>query len=260
MDLGIRNRTALVCAASKGIGYAAAESLAKEGANLVLAARSPKNLEAAAQTIADKHSVSVEYFAADLVSRNDREKLLEKYPNADILVANPGAPQRFADALTLSRKDREWWMEAHFYSMIELIQAYLPGMISHKFGRVINISVSFIKFPQVSAGHSHAARLALAGSIAALVREAAPYNVTINSVLPGLINTEALKASLSGRAKEQGVAYEQVAAGILKTCPAGRLAEPFEIGDLVAMLASAQMGFLTGQNIVSDGGAYQGLF
>jgi len=260
MDLGIRDKRAIVCAASKGIGRAAAFSLAREGVDVTLVARSRDELSAAAAEIASATGTDADYFVGDLTSARDREGLVAFRPRADILIASPGVPQRFAEFSTMSREERQWWMEAHYYSMIELIQAYLPGMVEQRFGRIVNISVNFIKFPQVNAGHSHAARLALAGAIAAVVREVAPHNVALNSILPGLINTDALRASLSGRAKEQGVTYEQVAAGVLKACPTGRMAEPAEVGDLVAMLCSAQMGFVTGQNIVSDGGAYQGLF
>jgi 3-oxoacyl-[acyl-carrier protein] reductase len=133
-------------------------------------------------------------------------------------------------------------------------------MSRRRFGRVVNISANFIKFPQVSAGHSHAARLALAGAIAALVREVVKHNVTINSILPGLIDTDALRGALRERAEKRNVPYETIVAEVVKGCPAGRIADPAEAADLVAMLASAQMGFVTGQNIVNDGGAYAGLF
>jgi len=260
MDLGISGKLALVCAASKGIGRAAAFSLAKEGVNLVLTARDAAALEETASDISRKTDATVLCFPADLTSRSDRARLAAAHSNIDILIANPGTPQRFADFQTMTREEREWWMEAHFYSMIELIQASTAGMVQRKFGRIVNVSVNFIKFPQAHAGHSHAARLALAGAASALAKELAPHNVTINSVLPGPINTEALRGALQRRAAAQGVSYEQVASGVLKNCPAGRFSEPEETGDLIAMLCAAQMGFVTGQNITNDGGAYPGLF
>ncbi len=100
----------------------------------------------------------------------------------------------------------------------------------------------------------------LAGAIAALAREVAPHNVTLNSVLPGLVDTQALRAALQGRADSRGIPFETVLAEVVRTCPVGRIARPEEIADLVATLASAQMGFVTAQNICADGGAYPGLF
>src|SRR6202041_80281 len=132
------------------------------------------------------------------------------------------------------------WLEAHFYSAIELIYAYAPGMMDRKFGRMLNISANFIKFPQVNAGHSHAARLALAGAIASLVRDVAPRDGTINTALPGLVDREALRPALRDRAEKRGVSYESVVAEVCTRCAAGRVADPQEVGDLIAMLSAAQ--------------------
>lgn len=260
MDIGIKSRRAVVCGGSSGIGRAAAARLSAEGALVTLVARDAGKLAEAAGAIGGASGVAVDYFATDLTTAAGRAALVAAHPAADILVTNSGVPQRFASFRSLGREDWDWWFEAHFFSAIELIQAYLPGMMERRFGRVVNVSVSFIKFPQVNAGHSHAARLALAGAIASLVREAAPHNVTINSVLPGLIDTEALRKSLRERAESRGVSFETVVAEVSARCAAGRLADPQEAGDLIAMLAAAQMGYLTGQNIINDGGAFQGLF
>jgi 3-oxoacyl-[acyl-carrier protein] reductase len=260
LDIGVRNRRAVVCGGSSGIGRAAALRLSGEGALVTLVARNADKLAEAAGAISGASGTAVEYFATDLTAAAGRAALVAAHPMADILVTNCGVPQRFASFQSLSRADWEWWFEAHFFSAIDVIQAYLPGMMQRKFGRIVNVSVSFIKFPQVNAGHSHAARLALAGAIASLVREAAPHNVTINSVLPGLIDTEALRAALRERAESRNVAYETVVAEVSARCAAGRLADPQEAGDLIAMLAAAQMGYVTGQNIINDGGTFQGLF
>ncbi len=143
---------------------------------------------------------------------------------------------------------------------LELIQAVVPGMTERRFGRVVNISVSFIKFPQVNFGHTHAARLALSGAIASMVRELIPRNVTINTVCPGFFDTEALQTNLHGHAARGNTTYEAIVADRIRSCPAGRFADPQECGDLIAFLCAAQSGFMTGQNIVNDGGVYQGLF
>jgi 3-oxoacyl-[acyl-carrier protein] reductase len=260
MNLGISGRSAVVCGGSRGISYSAAYRLASEGASITLVARTEATLRHAAERIAGQTGAEVSFVACDLVSPAGRAALLEARPRADILVTNAGVGQRFASFQSLTRADWDGWLEAHFYSAIELIYAYSPGMMERKFGRIVNVSANFIKFPQVNAGHSHAARLALAGAIASLVREVAPHNVTINSVLPGLVDTEALRSALRERAEKRCVSYESVVAEVCTRCAAGRLADPQEVGDLIAMLSAAQMGYVTGQNIVDDGGSYQGLF
>jgi 3-oxoacyl-[acyl-carrier protein] reductase len=260
MNLGISGRAAVVCGGSRGISYAAAYRLASEGASVTLVARTEATLRAAADRIGGETGAAVTFVACDLVTTAGRAALLEARPQADILVTNAGVPQRFASFQSLKRADWDEWLEAHFYSAIELIYAYAPGMMERKFGRIVNVSANFVKFPQVNAGHSHAARLALAGAIASLVREVAPHNVSINSVLPGLVDTDALRTALRDRAEKRGVSYESVVAEVCTRCAAGRLADPQEVGDLIAMLSASQMGYVTGQNIVNDGGSYQGVF
>jgi 3-oxoacyl-[acyl-carrier protein] reductase len=249
-----------VCGGSKGLGYAAAESLAREGVNLTLAARSPEQLADAAAQLRTEHGVSVGAVAADLTDAAGREAVLAACPDPDILVANPGVRQTPADFRTMARADWDGWMEAHFYASFELIRAIVPGMCERQFGRVVNISVSFIKFPQVNFGHSHAARLALAGAIASMTRELVRHNVVINTVLPGFFDTEALQTNLHGHAARGNTTYEAIVEDRLRSTPAGRFADPAECGDLIAFLCSAQNGYMTGQNIVNDGGVYQGLF
>jgi len=239
---------------------AAAWRLSMEGAHVVLVARTPATLEAAATAIAAESGVPVLHFATDLTTPEGRAALIAAHPSPDILIANAGVPQRPIPYRQLTRETWIRWFDAHFFSAIDLIHGYAPGMAERGFGRIVNVSANFIKFPQVDVGHSHAARLALAGAIAALVREVAPRNVTVNSVLPGLINTEALQTALAERARARGVPYETVEAEVRARCAANRLADPQEAGDLIAMLCAAQMGYVTGQNIINDGGAFQGLF
>ncbi len=260
MDIGVKGRRAIVCGGSKGMSRAAARRLSLEGADVVIVARTAETLAATADAISAESGVAVATFATDLTTPDGRANLIAAHPSADILIANAGVPQRSIRYQDLTRKDWLWWFDAHFFSAIELIHAYSPGMCGRQFGRIVNVTANFIKFPQVGVGHSHAARLALAGAIASLVREVAPFNVTVNSVLPGLIDTGALQASLHGRAEARGVPYEVVEAEVRSRCAADRLADPQEVGDLIAMLCAAQMGYVTGQNIVNDGGAFQGLF
>lgn len=260
MDLDITGRTALVCAGSSGIGFAAARRLALEGVAVVLVARDEARLKAAAHSLEQETGQAARFHSADLATPQGREGLLASFPQTDILVASPGIPQRPIRYQELDARSWDWWFQAHFHAAIDLIHAYAPGMCDRRFGRIVNVSANFIKFPQVRVGHSHAARLALAGAIASLVRDVARFNVTINSILPGLVDTPALRAALTERAKTQGVPYETVEAETRKRCAADRFATPEEAGDLIAMLCAAQMGYVTGQNIVNDGGAYEGLF
>ena len=260
MDLGLRGRRAIVCGGSKGLGRAAAESLAAEGVHPVLVARSREALDAAAGEITARFGVDATAVVADVTTPEGRAAILAACPAPDILVTNPGVRQVPEDFRTMSHEQWDWWFQAHFYSALELIRAVVPGMCERRFGRIVNLSVSFIKFPQVNFGHSHAARLALAGAVASMVRELIPHNVVINSVCPGLFDTDALQTNLHGHAARGNTTYEAIVEDRLKGCPAGRFADPKECGDLIAFLCSAQNGFMTGQNIVNDGGVYQGLF
>ena len=260
MDLGIKGRRAIVCGGSRGLGKASAFSLASEGAEIWLAARSEGPLAEAAEEISGQTGVAVHTIAADVTSEDGRAAIMAACPNPDIMVTNPGVRQVPADFRTMTRKEWDGWMDAHFYASLELIRAAVPGMCERKFGRVVNMSVSFIKFPQVNFAASHAARLALSGAIASMVRELIGHNVTINTVCPGLFDTEALHTNLHNHARRGNTTYEAIVEDRLQTCPAGRFADPAECGDLIAYLCSAQSGFMTGQNIVNDGGVYQGLF
>lgn len=261
MDLDIRGRRAIVTAASRGLGLATARSLAREGVALTLNARTAGPLEEAAEAIRAEFGVEVRPVAADFNTAEGRAALLAAAGDTvDILVSNPGVRQVPTPYDQITPEDWRHWLEVHFLSSVQMIQAVAPGMAARRFGRIVNMSVSFIKFPQVGFAHSHAARLALSGATAAMVRELLPHNVTLNTVCPGLFDTDALHTNLHGHAARGNTTYEAIVADRLKGCPAGRFADPAECGDLIAFLCSAQAGFLSGQNIVNDGGVYQGLF
>jgi 3-oxoacyl-[acyl-carrier protein] reductase len=260
MNLGIAGRHAIVCGASRGLGRACALALAREGVSLTIVARNGDDLAQAAREITADTGIRVTAVAADINTAEGQAAVLARTSDPDILVANPGVRQTPADFRTLPRAEWQSWLDVHFLSTLDLIRAVVPGMAERRFGRVVSISVSFIKFPQVGFAHSHAARLALSGAIAAMIRELIPHNVTINSVCPGLFDTDALRTNLHAHAARGGTTYEAIVADRLRGCPAGRFADPQECGDLVAFLCSAQAGFMTGQNIVNDGGVYQGLF
>ena len=260
MDLGLKGKSAIVTAASRGLGLATARSLAREGVNLTMNARSAEALDAEAAAIREEFGVDVKTVAADFNEAESRQALFETAGAPDILVSNPGVRQVPSPYDQITPEDWRYWLEVHFLSSVDMIQKVAPGMAERKFGRIINMSVSFIKFPQVGFAHSHAARLALSGATAAMVRDLIPHNVTINTVCPGLFDTDALHTNLHGHAKRGNTTYEAIVQNRLETCPAGRFADPSECGDLIAYLCSAQAGFMSGQNIVNDGGVYQGLF
>jgi 3-oxoacyl-[acyl-carrier protein] reductase len=260
MDLGIQGRRAIVTGASKGLGRACATSLAQEGVEVWITARTKETLEETAREIAESTGGTVHAVPGDITTEEGRATVLQACPEPDILVANPGVKQTPDDFRTMSRADWDFWMEAHFYSTLDLIRAVAPGMCERRFGRILSMSVSFIKFPQVNFAASHSARLGLSGAIASMVRELIPHNVTINTVAPGLFSTEALHTNLHAHAKRGNTTYEAIVEDRKKGCPAGRFAEPSECGDLVAYICAAQSGFMSGQNIINDGGVYQGLF
>lgn len=261
MDLGLSGRSAIVTAASRGLGFACARSLANAGVALTINARSKDALEAAGAAIREEFGVPVTCVAADFNTADGRKAILDGAGGAvDILVNNPGVRQVPTPFEDITATDWHQWLEDHFLSSVQMIQAVTPGMKERRFGRIVNMSVSFIKFPQVGFAHSHAARLALSGASAAIARDLIKYNVTVNSVCPGLFDTDALQTNLHGHAKRGNTTYEAIVEDRLKNCPAGRFADPSECGDLVAFLCSAQAGFMTAQNIVNDGGVYQGLF
>lgn len=260
MELGIQGRKAIVTAASKGLGKACAMSLAAEGAQVTIMARTLKDLESTAEEIGSASGSQVQVVAGDFNVDEDRARLFDACPEPDILVNNPGVRQVPSDYRSIDKEQWQQWLNDHFLSSISMIQQVAPGMCERQFGRIVNMSVSFIKFPQSGFAHSHAARLALSGAVAAMVRDLVPHNVTINTVCPGLFDTDALRTNLHGHAKRANVTYEEMVADRVQGCPAGRFADPAECGDLVAYLCSAQAGFMTGQNIINDGGVYQGLF
>jgi 3-oxoacyl-[acyl-carrier protein] reductase len=260
MDLELNGRKAIVSAASKGLGKACAMSLAKEGVDVTIMARTASDLEATAAEIRSATGVRVTPVAGDFNSASDRDRLLEACPQPDIVVNNPGVRQTPMPYESIDEQEWLQWLNDHFLSSIMFIQRTAPGMCERGFGRIVNMSVSFIKFPQSGFAHSHAARLALSGAVAAMVRDLIGHNVTINTVCPGLFDTDALQTNLHGHAKRGNTTYEAIVEDRIRNCPAGRFADPSECGDLVAYICSSQAGFMTGQNVLLDGGDYRGTF
>ena len=259
MDLGIRGKTALVCAASKGLGRGCAISLAREGVRLVITARGRDALEKTAAEIREQCGVEVITVAGDITTEEGKRAALAACPAPDILVTNAGGPPTG----DFREWDRDAWMRAlnaNMLTPIELIKATVDGMIARRFGRIVNITSSAVKAPIPALGLSNGARTGLTGFVAGLARQTVKHNVTINNLLPGSFLTDRTKQTIAGFAKAAGLSEEQAAAERLRSIPAGRLGDPTEFGDACAYLCSAQASYVTGQNFLIDGGAYPGTF
>ena len=249
MKLGIEGRSALVCASSKGLGKACAVALAAEGVHTTLLAR---GAEAPAGGRA-------EGLQCDITTAEGREMALKACPNPDILITNAGGPPTgdFRDW------NREQWiaaLDANMLTPIELIKAYVDGMQSRGFGRIVNITSGAVKAPIDVLGLSNGARSGLTGFVAGLARKTVAYNVTINNLLPGPFETDRLRHTAEGQAKATGKTVDEILAARRATIPAGRFGQPDEFGAACAFLCSQWAGYITGQNILMDGGAYPGTF
>ena len=259
MDLGLRGRTALVCAASKGLGKGCAISLAREGVNLVITARGSDVLEATAEEIRKATGARVTTVAGDITTPEGRAQALAACPSPDILVNNAGGPPP-GDFRNWSREDWLKAIDANMLTPIELIKATLDGMIERRFGRIVNITSSAVKAPIAKLGLSNGARSGLTGFIAGIARRTAAHNVTINNLLPGRFWTDRLRTNTEHNAKQQGKSVDEVKQALEKTIPAGRFGTAEEFGDYCAFLCSARASYVTGQNVLIDGGAYPGTF
>lgn len=258
MDLGIRGKTALVCAASKGLGKACALALAREGVEITIVARTREPLEATAEEIR-AGGARVNAVAADIATEAGRQAALGACPAPDILVTNAGGPPP-GDFRDWTRADWIAALDANMLTPIELIKATLDGMIARRFGRIVNMTSSAVKAPIDVLGLSNGARSGLTGFVAGLARKTVRHNVTINNLLPGPFATDRQRALVEAAAKSGGKTFEQVWAERAAANPAGRFGDPQEFGALCAYLCSRHAGFITGQNILIDGGAYPGTF
>ncbi|MFJ3046478.1 SDR family oxidoreductase [Herbaspirillum chlorophenolicum] len=259
MDLGLKGKTALVCASSKGLGRACALSLAREGVAVTMLARGKEALEAAAAEIRTETGATITTVACDITTPEGRALALAACPNPDILVTNAGGPKP-GDFRDWSRDDWIAAVDANMLTPIELIKATVDGMIARGFGRIVNITSSAVRAPIDILGLSNGARSGLTGFVAGLSRKTVAHNVTINNLLPGPFETDRLRATAQGAAKDSGKSVDDVLAERRKQNPSGRFGDPAEFGDACAYLCSAQAGFITGQNLLLDGGAYPGTF
>jgi 3-oxoacyl-[acyl-carrier protein] reductase len=260
VDLGIKGKWAIVCAASKGLGYGCARSLAGEGVNLVINARTESTLKEAAERIRQETGVEVVAVAADITREPGRSQVLAAAPQVDILVNNAGGPPP-GDFRRFTRDDWIAAVDANMLTPIELIKATVDRMMERKFGRIVNITSSAVKAPIDILGLSNGARSGLTGFVAGLARSpVAANNVTINNLLPGRFMTDRLRGNLAAEAKKKGITAEEAAEASRQGIPARRFGNELEFGQYCAWLCSQQASYVTGQNLLIDGGAFPGTF
>lgn len=257
MDLGIAGRRAIVCAASKGLGKACALALAREGVAVTITARGRDLLEAAAEEIRKETGATVTTAVGDIATEEGRAAALAACPEPDILVNNAGGPPP-GDFRDWERDDWVRAVEANMLAPIFLIKATVDGMIDRRFGRIVNVTSAAVKAPIPILGLSNGARAGLTGFVAGLSRQTVRHNVTINNLLPGPFETDRLRATMEGGAKANNRSLDEEMDLRRAGNPSGRFGDPAEFGAACAFLCSAHAGFMTGQNVLLDGGAYAG--
>jgi 3-oxoacyl-[acyl-carrier protein] reductase len=260
MDLGLKGRKALICGASEGIGYAAADLLAAEGVRLVLVSRNADKLDRAAQSLRARHGVEVDYVTADLGQQEGRKAVLSHCGDPDILIHNGGWPKSDRDFRNWSHDDWVKAIDLMMLSPIELITGVIDGMAERGFGRIVAVTSRFVKEPKAELGLSVSPRLGLSGFITAVAREYAARNVTLNTALPGIIATETQFQHGRDLASAAGKSFDEIWAERSSTNSANRFATPEEFASLCVFLCASQSGFLSGQHILSDGAGYPGVF
>jgi 3-oxoacyl-[acyl-carrier protein] reductase len=253
MDLGIRGKKGIVCAASKGLGRGCAEALAAAGVDLVICARGAEALEATAAELRGL-GIKVTAVQADITSDEGRAAVLAAAGDVDILVTNAGGPPpgMWSD---WSREDFVKALDANMLTPIALMQAVLPGMMARGWGRVVNITSVSVKAPVPVLGLSNAARAGLTGFVAGTARQVAGKGVTINNLLPGIHATDRAVALDQGVVRARNISYEEAQAERMASIPAGRYGTAAEFGAMCAFLCSVHAGFIVGQNVLLDGGA-----
>jgi 3-oxoacyl-[acyl-carrier protein] reductase len=259
MDLGIAGKKAIVCASSKGLGFGCAMALAEAKVDVVINGRDEKALNEAAGKIAKTTGVKVTPVAADLATPEGQKALIAACPEPDILVNNNGGPPH-RDFRELDRAKILDGVIANMVVGIELIQKVIDPMVAKKFGRIVNITSSSVKAPIPGLDLSSGARAGITAFLAGVARTVAASNVTINFLLPGPFDTDRLRAGIAANAKRQNISAEEAARARMNAVPARRFGTPEEFGAACVFLCSAQAGFITGQNLLLDGGAFPAAF
>ncbi len=257
MDLKITGKKALICGGSAGLGFACAEALAREGVDVVIAARTQETLAQAAIKLKAIATSGVAYVAADVTTDEGRARIFSQHPDFDIVITNAGGPPPG----DFRGWDRDAWLralDANMLSPIAIIKQVVDGMMKRGFGRIINITSSAVKSPVDGLGLSTGARSGLTGFVAGLARTTVAKGVTINNILPGTFDTARLKGNFAAQAKREGSDAEAVRQARIAKHPAKRLGQPEEFGAACAFLCSAHAGYINGQNLLMDGGSFSG--
>jgi 3-oxoacyl-[acyl-carrier protein] reductase len=257
MDLGIAGRKAIICASSRGLGRACARALAQAGCELVINGRDGKTLEATAAELRTVTGAKVTAVQGDVATAEGQAALFDACPDPDILVNNNAGPP-FRDFRELTRAQMIDGVIANMVVAIELTQKVIDPMVRRRFGRIVNITSGSVKMPLAGLDLSSGARAGLTAFLAGVARAVAASNVTINFLLPGTFDTERLHSNIVANAKTKGIPVEQARSERMATVPAKRFGSPDEFGAACAFLCSAQAGYITGQNLLIDGGAFPG--
>ncbi|MGB6353696.1 MAG: SDR family oxidoreductase [Steroidobacteraceae bacterium] len=259
MDLGIRGRSAIICASSQGLGRACALALAEAGVSLVINGRNSALLDQTAEEIRRATGVSVAPVVADVSTAAGQAALLAACPSPDILINNNGGPP-FRDFHELDRQALLTGVTMNMVTPIELIQKVIDAMAEREFGRIVNITSISVKMPLAGLDLSSGARAGLTAFVAGVARTVAAKNVTINNLLPGSFNTQRLRNGFAAAAKKSGKPESDLVAQAVAEIPAKRFGTPTEFGQVCAFLCSVHASYITGQNLLLDGGAYPAAF
>jgi 3-oxoacyl-[acyl-carrier protein] reductase len=258
MDLGIAGRTAIVCASSKGLGRACAVELAHAGARVAINGRDAALLEKVRAEIAAETGAEVIALPGDISTPEGRAALLGAFDQVDILVNNNGGPPP-RDFRQVDHDGMLAGLEANMIAPVQLIQAVIDGMVARRFGRIVNITSGSVKMPLAGLDLSSGARAGLTGFLAGVARQVAHANVTINHLLPGSFDTDRIASFVAAEAAKTGRDPAEIRADREQGIPAKRLGAPYEFGAACAFLCSAQAGYITGQSLLIDGGAFPGI-
>jgi len=259
MNLGISGRNAILLASSRGLGRACAESLAREGVNLVINGRTAEDVERTANELRDAYGIKVSVVVGDSTTVEVHEALVAACPTPDIVLLNGEGPSpALFDTIT-----EEQWAETAQRTMISpilFVQRVVPGMCGRNFGRIVAISSAMVKSPNAVMSLSHGPRLGLTGLLKGLSKDVVKHNVTVNQLLPERFDTGRQQQMAELAVAIKGITLDEARAEQIATIAAGRLGRPEEFGDAFAFLCSAQAGYISGQNLQLDGGSYEGVF
>lgn len=259
MDLGIAGRKALLFGASRGLGKSCAMMLAQEGVDVTIVSRTRDVVERTCEEIASATGVTATPVVGDITTDAGRKAALAACPEPDILLNNADGPMP-GDFRQWTREDWLAALDAMMLGPIETIRMTVDGMMARRFGRIVNMVSRSVKIPQVELGLSNGARSGLVGFVAGLARQTVEHNVTINNLLPGIFETDAQRRHITGMLEPGGKSFDEIWQARAAANPARRYGRPAEVGAYFAFLCSEHAGFVTGQNLLIDGGSYPGTY